>query len=279
MAVPLRNSRSIRAWPSAASPMTALLHEILIAGIADDGGAGAALPAARLQHQEILQRGLDVGRAGRGGDGHRRDVLEPPALAAQLLPLAGGHGALEIMLRARRRAPAGRVHGGRRLRAAACARQHRIERLRKRALLGEQRQQELRRHGRVAAEMIEPGGDHGLRLVAIDQRHAERRKRMRPAGQHRISRRPALDPRRETGRPACRRRSAPARRRRPRRTPAPPRARRPARRTRWARSRARPARAIPSAMRVERGEPAPLDLKCWTKRRVHGSSALKSGPR
>jgi hypothetical protein len=52
--------------------------------------------------------------------------------------------------------------------AAALARQYHFERVGKGAPFGDERQQQLRRHRRVAAEMIEPGGDHRLRLVAID---------------------------------------------------------------------------------------------------------------
>ena len=72
--------------------------------------------------------------------------------------------------------------------AAAVASEHRIERLRESALLGQERQQELARHRRVLAEMIEPGGDDGLGLGAVDQRHAERRVRMHPAGHHQAAR-------------------------------------------------------------------------------------------
>ncbi len=50
----------------------------------------------------------------------------------------------------------------------------------------------------VARQMVEPGGDHGLGLVAIDQRRAERRVRVGPAGEHRQRHAVAtLDPRRE----------------------------------------------------------------------------------
>ena len=121
------------------------LHEMLDRGVVDDRGAGEALPAARLQHQEILQRGLDAARIPRGGEGQRRDVLEPPALAAQLLSLVAGDRALEISFA---------LCAGREQRAfmaaescasAALPRQHRIERLGEGALLGNERQQEPRR--------------------------------------------------------------------------------------------------------------------------------------
>ena len=205
MAVPFRNSRSIRAWPSAASPPTAFCTKSLIAGSVDDGGAGKALPAARLQHHEILQRGLDARLAGRRRARHRRDIFEPPALAAQLLALAAGHGALKVSLALR----AGREQGAFVAAEGGARRPWRASTISSAsangALLGDERQQKLRRHRRVGPEMIEPGGDHRLRLVAIDQRRAERRVGMRPADQHRReAAAPAADTRREqAGEPAA----------------------------------------------------------------------------
>ncbi len=146
---------------------------------------------------------------------------------------------------------------------AALPRQHRIERLGERALLGNERQQELRRQRRIAAEMVEPGGDHGLRFVAIDQRRAERAQTdgsSRPASNG--ARRASAASERETGRRACRLRSAPARRRHRRRTPAPRPAQMRARRTRWARSRVRRAHAIPRRwVRARQARATRLEMK------------------
>ena len=100
---------------------------------------------------------------------------------------------------------------------------------------------------RVAAEMVEPGGDHGLRLVAIDQRRAERAQTdgsSRPASKWSPPRQRG-DPRgKQAGKPAaCRPHQHGAGI--ARRTPVPRPARRRARRTRWARARVRRAHAIP----------------------------------
>ena len=95
-------------------------------------------------------------------------------------------------------------------------------------------------------EMVEPGGDHGLRprrdrpaacRAARTDASSRSASRTRPPRQRSI--RAGKQAEQPAGRP-----TAPARRRHRRRTPAPPPARRPARRTRWARARARRARAI-----------------------------------
>ena len=158
--------------------------------------------------------------------------------------------------------------------AAALARQHHFERVGKGALLGDQRQQQLRRHRRVAAEMIEPGGDHGLRLVAIDQRRAERRIGVRPADQHRgEAAAPAADARGEqAGEPAAGG---------PHQHGAGVRAEHRRRGEREGRfvehvglERARGECAPFLGDGFERGNAAPLTAKCWTEWSVHGSSAL-----
>src|SRR4029079_18490273 len=106
-----------------------LLHETLDRRIADDGGTGKAFPAACLQHHEILQRTLDVGRASRGRDRHRRDILEPPALAAQLLALGAGHRALKILLALRAGREQGAFLAAEGGSATALARQYPFERV------------------------------------------------------------------------------------------------------------------------------------------------------
>ncbi len=158
--------------------------------------------------------------------------------------------------------------------AAALARQYHFERVGKGPVLGDERQQQLRRHGRVAPEIIEPGGDHRLRLVAIDQRRAERRIRVRPADQHRSeAAAPAADARGEQARELA--------------TGGPHQYGTHVRAEHWRRGerkgrfvehvgleRARGECAPFRGDGFERCNAAPLAAKCWTERSVHGSSAL-----
>ena len=87
------------------------LHETADRRVVGCGGSGEALPAARLDDQEVLERVGDIGRGVRRHESHRPHVLEPSALAAQFLAPAGGYGALDIVLPVRCRARAGRAGG------------------------------------------------------------------------------------------------------------------------------------------------------------------------
>ena len=99
----------------------------------------------RLQHQEILQRGLDAARIPRGGEGQRRDVREQPALAAELLSPVAGDRPLEMSLALCAVREQRAFMAAESCASAALPRQHRIERVGEGALLGNERQQEPRR--------------------------------------------------------------------------------------------------------------------------------------
>ena len=132
------SSRSIRAWPSAASAGRRRAARSLDRRIVDAWRCRRGLSSRSLRAPGSPSAPAAMSAGSRRRDErHRRDVLQPPALAAQLLALAGGHGAIEIVLRAARRARAARAHGGRRRRCGGRRAPAPRQRRRERALLGQ----------------------------------------------------------------------------------------------------------------------------------------------
>jgi hypothetical protein len=135
--------------------------------------------------------------AGCRDEGHRREVFETAALAAQFLALADGDRAFDVVLAVR----TGVDHAALVLPEgaavpAACG-EHTIHRFGKRAAFGNQRQPQMGRHPWILRQMAEPRSDDGVGVAAVDERGAERGERMGPAGKPWIQTTPAFDARRE----------------------------------------------------------------------------------
>jgi diguanylate cyclase (GGDEF)-like protein len=163
------------------------------------GGAGSAFPAARLDDEEVLDRGGDIrGLVGRG-EQHGAQIGQAAPEPAQLLMPARPQRRLDVAravaARHQQRALMTIEIGARHLSAPQNGR----ERRRERTLLRQKGQQQQAGQLGVGIQMRQPGGDRRLGRFALDQRHAQRRVGMGPAEQNRQSEAvtPPFDPGRE----------------------------------------------------------------------------------
>ncbi len=150
------------------------------------GGAGAAFPAAFFQAQEIVERLSAFRRIAGRREGYGASVAEPLALPVELLALLAADGGVEVVAGiagCAQQCTAVLPEGGAGT-PAPC--EHCVERAGQGIVRTgrEKRQQHDLRQVRVAGDMREPCGEHGLRQIAIDQGRPERSEGMRPAQQY-----------------------------------------------------------------------------------------------
>ena len=161
------------------------LHEALHLVMMCGGGAHIALPTTGFERKEILDLFGDCLRLGARGEQQRAEIAEAAHAAAQFTVPVRRDRVFEIgcaiVTRHQLRPAVTREIGKRHLQAA----QRRRQRNRKMTVFDNERQQQQARQRRIARNISEPCGDHGIRRLALDKRRTERRIGMRPRLQNR----------------------------------------------------------------------------------------------